>query len=106
MVARRSSPARRRASAPLWRGRWRLAARGWGCRAPQQAARGVRLGLLDVDADALARVAETLPGAVTEVADVRDRAALDTAIEDVAERLGGLDIGVGQGGDATRRAAP
>jgi NAD(P)-dependent dehydrogenase (short-subunit alcohol dehydrogenase family) len=65
------------------------------------AARGMRLGLVDVDGDALARVAATLPGAVTEVADVRDRAALDTAIEDIVERLGRLDVAVANAGIAT-----
>lgn len=65
------------------------------------AQRGMRLGLIDVDGDRLAHVAETLPGAVTEVADVRDRGALDTAIEDVVERLGGLDVAVANAGIAT-----
>ncbi|WP_037409889.1 short-chain dehydrogenase/reductase [Candidatus Solirubrobacter pratensis] len=65
------------------------------------AARGMRLGLVDVDGDALARVAATLPGAVTEVADVRDRAALDTAVEDIVERLGRLDVAVANAGIAT-----
>ncbi len=65
------------------------------------AGRGMRLGLIDVDGDRLARVAETLPGAVTEVADVRDRGALDTAIEDIVERLGGLDVAVANAGIAT-----
>src|SRR4029079_19051856 len=51
------------------------------------AQRGMRLGLSDRDAAGLASVAERLPGAVTEVADVCDRGALDTAIEDVVERL-------------------
>jgi NAD(P)-dependent dehydrogenase (short-subunit alcohol dehydrogenase family) len=65
------------------------------------AQRGMRLGLVDVDGDRLARVAEDLPGAVTEVADVRDRGALDTAIEDVVERLGRLDVAVANAGIAT-----
>jgi NAD(P)-dependent dehydrogenase (short-subunit alcohol dehydrogenase family) len=65
------------------------------------AARGMRLGLIDVDGDRLAAVAEALPGAVTEVADVRDRGQLDTAVEDVVERLGGLDVAVASAGIAT-----
>jgi NAD(P)-dependent dehydrogenase (short-subunit alcohol dehydrogenase family) len=65
------------------------------------AARGMRLGLVDVDGDGLAKVAEEIPGAVTEVADVRDRGALDTAIEDVVERLGRLDVAVANAGIAT-----
>jgi NAD(P)-dependent dehydrogenase (short-subunit alcohol dehydrogenase family) len=69
------------------------------------AGRGMRVGLVDVDGDRLAAVAETLPGAVSAVADVRDRGALDTAVEDIAERLGGLDVavanaGIGTGGPA------
>ncbi len=65
------------------------------------AERGMRLGLIDRDGDRLATVAEKLPGAVTEVADVTDRGALDTAIEDVVERLGGLDVAVANAGIAT-----
>jgi NAD(P)-dependent dehydrogenase (short-subunit alcohol dehydrogenase family) len=65
------------------------------------ARRGMRLGLIDRDATRLATVAEGLPGAVTEVADVCDRGALDTAIEDVVERLGGLDVAVANAGIAT-----
>jgi NAD(P)-dependent dehydrogenase (short-subunit alcohol dehydrogenase family) len=65
------------------------------------AARGMRVGLIDVDGDRLASVAAALPGAVTEVADVRDRGALDTAVEDVVERLGGLDVAVANAGIAT-----
>jgi NAD(P)-dependent dehydrogenase (short-subunit alcohol dehydrogenase family) len=65
------------------------------------AQRGMRLGLIDRDAAGLASVAERLPGAVTEVADVCDRGALDTAIEDVVERLGRLDVAVANAGIAT-----
>jgi NAD(P)-dependent dehydrogenase (short-subunit alcohol dehydrogenase family) len=65
------------------------------------AQRGMRLGLIDRDAARLASVASSLPGAVTEVADVCDRGALDTAIEDVVERLGGLDVAVANAGIAT-----
>jgi NAD(P)-dependent dehydrogenase (short-subunit alcohol dehydrogenase family) len=69
------------------------------------ARRGMRLGLIDVDGDRLAALAADLPGAVTEVADVRDRGSLDTAVEDIVERLGGLDVavanaGIGTGGPA------
>jgi NAD(P)-dependent dehydrogenase (short-subunit alcohol dehydrogenase family) len=65
------------------------------------AARGMRLALIDVDDARLDAIAQELPGAVTEVADVRDRGALDTAVEDVAERLGGLDVAVANAGIAT-----
>jgi NAD(P)-dependent dehydrogenase (short-subunit alcohol dehydrogenase family) len=64
-------------------------------------ARGARVGLIDVSADALAGVAEDLPGAVTAVADVRDREALAAAIDDLAGRLGGLDVAVANAGIAT-----
>jgi NAD(P)-dependent dehydrogenase (short-subunit alcohol dehydrogenase family) len=63
--------------------------------------RGMRVGLLDRDAERLAAVAASLPGSVAVTADVTDRAALDTAIEDVAERLGGLDLAVANAGIAT-----
>jgi NAD(P)-dependent dehydrogenase (short-subunit alcohol dehydrogenase family) len=64
-------------------------------------ARGARVGLLDVNADGLAQVAEGLPGAVTAVADVRDRDAVSAAVEELAGRLGGLDIAVANAGIAT-----
>jgi NAD(P)-dependent dehydrogenase (short-subunit alcohol dehydrogenase family) len=64
-------------------------------------ARGMRVGLLDVDGERLEAVAAELPGSVFEVANVRDRGELDTAIEDVAERLGGLDVAVANAGIAT-----
>jgi NAD(P)-dependent dehydrogenase (short-subunit alcohol dehydrogenase family) len=64
-------------------------------------ARGARVGLIDVSADALAGVADGLPGAVTAVADVRDREALAAAIDDLAGRLGGLDVAVANAGIAT-----
>src|ERR1700749_5250425 len=63
--------------------------------------RGMRVGLLDRDAERLAQVAATVPGSVSATADVTDRAALDTAIEDVAERLGGVDLAVANAGIAT-----
>ncbi len=64
-------------------------------------ARGARVGLIDVSGDALAAVAEGVPGAVTAVADVRDREALTAAIDDLAGRLGGLDVAVANAGIAT-----
>jgi NAD(P)-dependent dehydrogenase (short-subunit alcohol dehydrogenase family) len=64
-------------------------------------ARGARVGLVDVDADRLAQVAEGIPGAVSAVADVRDGAAVDGAVEELAGRLGGLDVAVANAGIAT-----
>jgi NAD(P)-dependent dehydrogenase (short-subunit alcohol dehydrogenase family) len=65
--------------------------------ARQLAARGMRIGLIDRDE----RVATTLPGAETAVADVRDRTALTAAIDDLAGRLGGIDVAVANAGIAT-----
>jgi NAD(P)-dependent dehydrogenase (short-subunit alcohol dehydrogenase family) len=69
--------------------------------ARQLAARGARLGLLDVDGERLEAVAAGLPGAETAVADVRDAAALTAAVDDLAARLGGLDVAVANAGIAT-----
>jgi NAD(P)-dependent dehydrogenase (short-subunit alcohol dehydrogenase family) len=69
--------------------------------ARQLAARGMRLALIDVDADALEAVAAGLPGAQTAVADVRDRAGLGAAVEELAARCGGLDVCVANAGIAT-----
>lgn len=63
--------------------------------------RGARVGLVDINADGLAAVAEDLPGAVTAVADVRDRDAVTGAVEELAGRLGGLDVAVANAGIAT-----
>ena len=64
------------------------------------AARGMRVGLIDVNADGLDRVA-TRVGAQSAVADVRDAGALTAAIDDLAERLGGIDVAVANAGIAT-----
>ncbi len=69
--------------------------------ARQLGGRGMRLGLIDVDAERLASVAATLPGAETAVADVRDADALTAAIDDLAGRLGGIDVAVANAGIAT-----
>jgi NAD(P)-dependent dehydrogenase (short-subunit alcohol dehydrogenase family) len=64
-------------------------------------ARGARVGLIDREAEPLSAVRERLPGAVSAVADVRDRDGLSGAVEEVAGRLGGLDIAVANAGIAT-----
>src|SRR3954464_14619965 len=65
-------------------------------------ARGARVGLIDRAADPLAAVRDALPGAVSAVADVRDRAGLSGAVEEVVGRLGGgLDVCVANAGIAT-----
>src|SRR4051794_4408206 len=63
-------------------------------------ARGARVGLIDVD-PRVTEVAGALPGAASAVAAVRDRDGLASAIEEVAGRLGGLDIAVANAGIAT-----
>jgi NAD(P)-dependent dehydrogenase (short-subunit alcohol dehydrogenase family) len=62
--------------------------------ARQLARRGMRLGLLD-------RNAVEFPGAETAVADVRDGEQLSAAIDDLAARLGGIDVCVANAGIAT-----
>jgi NAD(P)-dependent dehydrogenase (short-subunit alcohol dehydrogenase family) len=66
--------------------------------ARQLSARGMRLGLIDIDADRLDGI---VPGAKTAVADVRDAEALTAAIDDLARRLGGIDVAVANAGIAT-----
>ena len=69
--------------------------------ARQLAARGMRLGLIDVEPAPLETVAAELPGTETAVADVRDAAGLTAAIDDLARRLGGIDVAVANAGIAT-----
>jgi NAD(P)-dependent dehydrogenase (short-subunit alcohol dehydrogenase family) len=66
--------------------------------ARQLSARGMRLGLIDLDADRLDGI---VPGAETAVADVRDAEQLTAAIDDLARRLGGIDVAVANAGIAT-----
>jgi NAD(P)-dependent dehydrogenase (short-subunit alcohol dehydrogenase family) len=69
--------------------------------ARQLAGRGMRLGLIDVDQTSLEAVAAGLPGAEIAVADVRDTAGLTAAIDELAARLGGIDVAVANAGIAT-----
>ena len=69
--------------------------------ARQLAGRGMRLGLIDIDQDPLETVAARIPGAETAVADVRDAEGLTAAIDDLARRLGGIDVAVANAGIAT-----
>jgi NAD(P)-dependent dehydrogenase (short-subunit alcohol dehydrogenase family) len=69
--------------------------------ARQLTARGVRVGLIDVDGERLEHVRAGLRGAESAVADVRDAAALTAAVEELADRLGGLDVAVANAGIAT-----
>ncbi len=63
--------------------------------------KGARVGLVDRDAERLAAVAERLPGSVTAVADLRDREGIAAAVDELAARLGGLDVAVANAGIAT-----
>ena len=83
----RSSPAARPASAP-------------NSRASSPAA-ACASALIDIDADPLEAVAASIPGAETAVADVRDARGLTAAIDDLARRLGGIDVAVANAGIAT-----
>jgi NAD(P)-dependent dehydrogenase (short-subunit alcohol dehydrogenase family) len=62
--------------------------------ARQLMARGMRVGLID-------RVEAEVPGAEFAVADVRDRSGLTAAVDDLAARLGGIDVAVANAGIAT-----
>jgi len=66
--------------------------------ARQLSARGMRIGLIDLDAGRLEGI---VPGAQTAVADVRDAQALTGAVDDLAGRLGGIDVAVANAGIAT-----
>jgi NAD(P)-dependent dehydrogenase (short-subunit alcohol dehydrogenase family) len=67
-------------------------------------ARGARLALVDVDAEALEREARSL-GALALVADVADVSAMEAAVQRAASELGGLDVVVANAGITGPRAA-
>ena len=54
-------------------------------------AEGAKLAAIDVDADALASLEAELPGLICVQADLADPDAVTAAIEEGAQRLGGLD---------------
>ncbi len=65
------------------------------------AAAGAEIALLDLDGDAAAGAAGQIgPSALGLACDVTDRAAVDAAIDRIAERFGGLDIVVSNAGAA------
>ena len=76
------------------------AARGIGEKVARvAAARGARLALIGLEPDRLRTLADDLgPGASWWEADVRDAAALRSAIDDCAETMGGIDIVVANAG--------
>lgn len=65
--------------------------------------KGAKVVLTDLDGDRLARVAAALgdEGVVTAVADVRDLAAMESAVAKGVERFGGIDIVMANAGIAT-----
>jgi NAD(P)-dependent dehydrogenase (short-subunit alcohol dehydrogenase family) len=63
-------------------------------------ARGDRVAMIDLRAEPLARLAAEL-GAEHAAADVRDRDNLTNAVDELAGRLGGLDVAVANAGIAT-----
>ncbi len=67
--------------------------------------RGATVAIVDLDPDASARAAESLPGpAMGLAADVTDRGAMQQAVAAVVERFGGLDVVVANAGIASRGA--
>ena len=66
--------------------------------ARQLTRRGMRVGLIDIDAERLGTI---VPGAETAVADVRDAEQVARAVDDLARRLGGIDVAVANAGIAT-----
>ncbi|MFC5061936.1 short-chain dehydrogenase/reductase [Actinomycetospora atypica] len=87
-------------------------AHGIGAETARQAAgRGAVCALLDVDGEAAAATAAALPGRADHLGlalDVTDSAAVTAAVDDVAARLGGLDVvvanaGIGEAGTVATR---
>jgi len=59
---------------------------------------GARVYICDVDAAALERAVGELPGILSRVCSVGDRAAVTAMVADAAQRLGGLDVLVNNAG--------
>ena len=79
------------------------AARGIGAETARRlSARGARVALLGLEPEELERVASQCgPDAIWIEVDVTDREALTAAVDDAAERLGGLDVAIANAGIAT-----
>jgi NAD(P)-dependent dehydrogenase (short-subunit alcohol dehydrogenase family) len=59
---------------------------------------GARVYICDIDATALARAADEMPGLLTQSCDVADRVQVTAMVADAVQRLGGLDILVNNAG--------
>jgi NAD(P)-dependent dehydrogenase (short-subunit alcohol dehydrogenase family) len=74
-------------------------ASGIGAEVARQASRkGAQLALVDIDGDAAASLAESLPNAIGITADVRDYDAIEAAVEETVDRFGGIDISFANAG--------
>ncbi len=61
---------------------------------------GAEVVVCDADPQAVASVADELPGVKASVCDVTDRGAVTTFIEDAAKQMGGIDVLVNNAGNA------
>ena len=66
--------------------------------ARQAAAKGARLALVDIDGEAVARMADALPNAIGITADVRDYASLEAAVQETVDAFGGIDVAFANAG--------
>jgi NAD(P)-dependent dehydrogenase (short-subunit alcohol dehydrogenase family) len=81
------------------------AARGIGLESARRLAATHRVALLDIDADGAERAAAQLGGdAVWGTCDITDADAVTSAVADVAERCGGIDVAIANAGIATAGA--
>src|SRR4051795_12514126 len=81
------------------------AARGIGLESARQLAGTHRVALLDRDAPGAARAAaETGGDAVHAACDITDAASVASAVADVVERCGGIDVAIANAGIATAGA--
>jgi NAD(P)-dependent dehydrogenase (short-subunit alcohol dehydrogenase family) len=64
------------------------------------AARGARVALLDIDADALGEAGESVAGSRTFVADVTDEGSMAAAVAGTVEAFGGIDVVMANAGMA------
>lgn len=65
-------------------------------------AQGAKVGFLDIQAEAGAALAATLPGSQFEVADISDIDALQNALDQIAARLGPIHVLINNAANDTR----